>query len=160
MDAGLSAFVALAVVCIAVAYAVRLAATGRARHARVDAEGSSALVPKGAMEMFYWSLQPLASVCARVGVAANTITWLSLVFAALACAALATGHFGLGAALAIVSAAGDALDGLVARHTKTDSAAGEILDATVDRYVEVLLLAGIAIRLRAGAWELALAPGA
>ena len=160
MDLGLSAFVALAALLLAVAYGVRVAGMGRARHARVDAEGQSALVPKSAMEMFYWSLTPIAAACARVGIGANTITWMSLVLGALASGAIAMGHFGIGTTLALLSAAGDALDGLVARHTKTDSQAGEVLDATVDRYVELLLLAGVAIHVRESALALVLTLGA
>ena len=39
----------------------------------------------------------------------------------------------------------DALDGIIARETKTAGRYGQILDTTVDRYVEGLLVGGIAL---------------
>jgi hypothetical protein len=136
------------------AYLVRLATAGPARHARVDAEGKSALVAKGAMEMLYWSVQPVVAACARTGVTANAITWTSLVLGLGAAGAIGAGHFGIGAGLAALSALGDALDGLVARHTHTASDEGEVLDAAVDRYVELAILTSTARspRSRAPSW--------
>lgn len=44
---------------------------------------------------------------------------------------------------------GDALDGAIARRTRTASEAGEVLDAAVDRYGEFAFLAGLAFWFRA-----------
>jgi CDP-diacylglycerol--glycerol-3-phosphate 3-phosphatidyltransferase len=141
---------------IVLAYAVRLSIQGRARFERVDREGKSALIGKGAMEMLYWSAQPIGDVCVRLGITANAITWGSLLVAALAGAAVAMGHLGLGALLSVVAAAADALDGLVARKSGTASDAGEVLDASVDRYVELFFLGGAAIYFRGDVALLAL----
>ncbi len=138
-------------------YTARVMHTGRAGHARVEAEGDSALVPKGAMEMFYWLVDPIARAFVRAGITANMVTWASLAFGLAAGVAFATGRLGVGAGLALLSAAGDGLDGLIARQTKTQSAAGEVLDATIDRYVELALVAGLAIHLRETLFGLALA---
>ena len=51
------------------------------------------------------------------------------------------------AVIATVSAAGDALDGWIARETGTSSNAGEVFDAAVDRYVELAFLGGLAFYL-------------
>ena len=133
---------------LAGAYAVHAAVAGRARHARVVAEGRSALLGSAFLEMLYWGVVPVATALARVGVSADGVTWASLVLGVGAGVALGAGHFGLGALLATVSAAGDAIDGFVARATGTASNRGELLDAAVDRYVEFAFLGGVALALR------------
>jgi CDP-diacylglycerol--glycerol-3-phosphate 3-phosphatidyltransferase len=155
LSVALSLFAALGL--LGTFYAARVARVGRAAHDRVEAEGYSSLVPKSAMEMFYWLVAPIASACARVGITANAITWSSLGFGLAAGAAFASGELGVGALLASVSAAGDGLDGLIARTSGTASVAGEVLDATIDRYVELAILAGLAIHVRANAHALAVA---
>jgi len=130
------------------AYGARVVARGAAHFARVDREGSSALAPKGAMEMFYWAISPIGRAFARWGIGAAAITWASLALGIAAGVALGAGHLGVAAALVTVSAAGDALDGFVARFTRTASDAGEVLDASVDRYVELAFLSGAAFHLR------------
>jgi CDP-diacylglycerol--glycerol-3-phosphate 3-phosphatidyltransferase len=77
-----------------------------------------------------------------------------------AAAAIATGHFGIGAALAWTAAAGDALDGLVARRTGTTSAAGALFDASVDRYQEFCVTGALALAFRERPAVLVLSLGA
>jgi phosphatidylglycerophosphate synthase len=142
--------VLLALVLVAtLAYGARVALRGRAASERVEREGNSALVGKSAMELFHWVIEPIGAGCERVGITANAVTWGSLVLAVAAGSALAVGHMGIGAALATVSAAGDALDGAIARRTRTASDAGEVLDAAIDRYGEFAFLAGLAFWFRA-----------
>lgn len=101
-------------------------------------------------------MQPLADVCVAMGLDANGVSLASLAFAGAAGIALGTGHFGVGAALGVVSSVGDAVDGMVARRTGTASEAGEVLDATVDRYAELFFIGGVAYHLRADAGMLLL----
>jgi CDP-diacylglycerol--glycerol-3-phosphate 3-phosphatidyltransferase len=51
---------------------------------------------------------------------------------------------------------GDALDGLVARRSRTATPAGALFDASVDRYEEFFILGGLAIFFRSDARLLAL----
>jgi phosphatidylglycerophosphate synthase len=139
------------------AYAVRVARAGTAHHARVDAEGKSALVAKGVMEMLVWAAAPVVATCARLRITPDAVTYSSLVLGAAAGVAFATGHFGAGALLATIAAAGDAVDGLLARRLGVGSAAGELLDAAVDRYVDFSLLAGVAFWFRGDPARLLLA---
>ncbi len=60
----------------------------------------------------------------------------------------ACGHFGVAALLFVIASLGDALDGLVARTTRTESAAGALLDACVDRYGEFFAFGGLALFFR------------
>jgi CDP-diacylglycerol---glycerol-3-phosphate 3-phosphatidyltransferase len=139
---------------IVLAYAARCALRGRVVFERVAQAGQSVLLGFGPMNAFYWALQPVARGCVALGVGANAVTIASLGLAAGAGLALASGHTGTAALLAALSSLGDALDGLVARRTRTASEAGEVLDAAVDRYGELFFLSGAAVRLRHEPWML------
>jgi CDP-diacylglycerol--glycerol-3-phosphate 3-phosphatidyltransferase len=151
MDLDLACALGLVAVPVAgaTAYGVRVVVRGRASSVRVEREGESALLAKGVMEMFHWAIAPLGALCVRAGVSANAVTFGSLVLGVSAGVAIARGHLGAGALLAALGAAGDALDGVVARASHAASDAGEVLDAAVDRYSEVALLGGLAVYLRA-----------
>ncbi|HVU02181.1 MAG TPA: CDP-alcohol phosphatidyltransferase family protein [Polyangiaceae bacterium] len=129
-------------------YGARVVRRGAARHSRVIEAGSSAFLGEGPMQATYWVLSPVSHALVSVGVSANAITFASLVTSAAAGAAFALGHFGFGALFSVVSTLGDALDGLVARESRTASDAGEVFDAAVDRYGEFLFLAGLAVYYR------------
>jgi CDP-diacylglycerol--glycerol-3-phosphate 3-phosphatidyltransferase len=148
IDLAFSLGLTMALLVVVVAYVGRLSRTGAAHDPRVDRAGSSPLLGKGAMEMGYWAMRPVARACIAVGLTANGVSWISLALAALAGVSLAAGAFGLGAALSLASSACDALDGMVARETGTASDAGEVLDAAVDRYAELFFLGGVAFHLR------------
>lgn len=156
-DLGVSVVLICLVAALAVAYPVRAAARGRIRFARVEAAGSSVLLPGSMMSAVYWALMPLGKALVRRGVSANTVTATSLVLGIMTGVAFSFGHFGVAAALSALSALGDALDGLVARESGTASDAGETFDAAVDRYNEFFALGGLAIFYRANGWLLAAA---
>ena len=149
MDLYASIAVLGVLVVTAVLYAARVAARGPAHSARVEKEGESLLVGKSSMEMVHWVLGPLGEGFVRLGISANAVSWASLLFGVLAGVAIGAGHFGVGAALAVVSALGDALDGVVARASGEASDSGEVLDAAIDRYVELAFLGGLAFYFRA-----------
>lgn len=157
IDLALSVTFVAALGLAGTAYGVRVMALGRAKHARVDKEGGSALLGKGPMEMMYWFMQPAGHLALKLGISANMMTTISLVLGLVAGVALSLGHFGVGAVIAAVSMAGDALDGWIARETKTSSNAGEVFDAAVDRYVELAFLGGLAFYFRGQPFILALA---
>lgn len=157
IDLAFSLTFVAAVLAMGLAYGVRVVARGRASHARVEKEGESAFLSKGPMEMMYWFMQPIGHAALKLGLTANMMTVMSLVLGLAAGVALAFGHFGVAAFIATVSAAGDALDGWIARETGTSSNAGEVFDAAVDRYVELAFLAGLAFWFRGHALVLCLA---
>ncbi len=141
----------------ALRYAVHVTTSGPVRFARVDAAGASPLVGKRAMEMGYWSLQPLARACVRAGVSADAVTAISLALGAAAGVAISLGHLGLGGALASASSLGDALDGLVARATGRATRRGGVFDAAVDRYEEFFFVGGLALHYHVDRGKLGLA---
>jgi len=92
-------------------------------------------------------LQPLARRLEGVG--ADRLSWGSLVVALLAGLAFfaATPRDAwllvAGAALVLVNAVLDALDGIIARSTGSASPAGNFLDHALDRYADLIILAGL-----------------
>jgi len=133
---------------VVVLYGVRVLVRGAARFERVERDKGSALFGASLMQMGYWALDFVGRGLAAVGATANGISLGSLVLGVAAGAALAWGHYGVGALLAVFSALGDTLDGIVARLHGTASDAGEVLDAAVDRYEEFFFLGGIAVHVR------------
>jgi phosphatidylglycerophosphate synthase len=76
------------------------------------------------------------------------VTLFSLLPAAVAGLALASGRFGLACMFATIGSLCDLVDGLLARRLGIESEAGALLDAVVDRAGEFLFLAGLAIHYR------------
>src|SRR5580692_9307569 len=103
------------------------------------------------------TLSPVADALIAAGVSANAVTGASLVAGLFAGGALALGHFGIAAFAIAVASLGDAVDGLVARRTRTASVGGALFDASVDRYEEFFVLGGLALYFRSSACALALA---
>ena len=140
--------VALVVLFLVTTYGVRVLVKGRARFDRIDQQGGSRLLSKGAMEIGYWILSPVARLLVSLRVSPNQVSWLSFGFGASAGVFLALGHFGFGAICATVCGLLDSVDGMVARLSGVASDAGEVLDAAIDRYVEFFFLAGLIIYYR------------
>ncbi|MBX3198887.1 MAG: CDP-alcohol phosphatidyltransferase family protein [Labilithrix sp.] len=139
-----------------VAFAVAKVAWGLRGHERLARERGLPLLGKLPMEAVYAVILPIGRALGRFGVSANAVSVASLAIAAGAGALFGMGHFGAGAAVAAVATLADALDGIVARETRTASRFGQVLDTTIDRYVDALLLGGIALFVREDAWLLAL----
>jgi phosphatidylglycerophosphate synthase len=140
---GVVTLLVIGVVGLAAYYAI-----GRSRGRYVPQsrrrEGSI-VIPVGVIDFFYWSLNGIAQRLGHLGVRPNHITVASLVLSLAAGCALAFGAFGWGAAAFALAASGDALDGLVARHTHSGSPAGAFLDSSLDRLSEAAVLTGLAI---------------
>lgn len=154
MDLAASSALGAATVAGAAAWAARGRGT---RATRVDQAGSSVLLGPSVQHAAYWVAAPLGQLLANVGLSANAITLASIPLAAGATLAFAGQHWGVGALLAALSYACDALDGLVARATGTASGAGEVLDAVCDRISETVMLSGVAIAWRSSVPLLGLA---
>ncbi len=102
------------------------------------------------------TLSPLARVLVSVGVSADTVTAVALLFGLAGAVMLALGRFGTAAPLIVLASLGDALDGVTARLGGTASPRGALFDAACDRYQEAAILAGLAIHLRTDAVALGL----
>jgi CDP-diacylglycerol---glycerol-3-phosphate 3-phosphatidyltransferase len=145
IDLACSLALIVAAVALGAVYVVRAPSADGPRYSRIDRAGASWLLAKRTMRMGYWVMGPVARACIALGIGKNAVTWTSLALGAGAGVAIASGHLGVGAVLAVLSFGCDALDGMVARETGTASPRGEVLDAAVDRYTELLFLGGAAV---------------
>jgi phosphatidylglycerophosphate synthase len=152
LDLGAAILVIGVFATAAVAFAASAWTVGRRQHfKRLERERGLPLFGKAPLEAVYAAAMPLGKGLAAIGVSANAVTVASAFIAVGAGVAFATGHFGLGAATAIVASLADALDGIIAREMGTAGRFGQVLDTTVDRYVEALLVGGILYLVRADA---------
>jgi CDP-diacylglycerol---glycerol-3-phosphate 3-phosphatidyltransferase len=133
---------------VVVAYSLRMLVRGRARAARIDADGGSVFLGKRVMEGAYWLLDPPVNLLIALRVTPNMVTVFSLVPALGAGVAVAFGWFGLASMLATIATLSDIVDGVIARRTGVSSDAGEVMDAAIDRYGEFFLLGGLAFYYR------------
>ncbi|MEO6418443.1 MAG: CDP-alcohol phosphatidyltransferase family protein [Polyangiaceae bacterium] len=150
-------FLIAGAIAILLAYGARLLTTGPATFDRVSAIGAGALLGPRLMNAFYWALQPVGNTCIRLGITANAVTTASVVLGAACGVSLATGRLGLAALLSLLSSSCDALDGLIARRTKTASETGEVFDAAADRYAEFFFLGGVIVYYSGHVWAQAVA---
>ena len=151
----LSAFV----VAMVVGWTIYAILPARAANKRLDGHGSI-MLGRGLMEVAYRLFDPLVRVLVALRVTPNMVTAFSLVPAVASAVLVAMGHFGLGALLATGSGFCDMIDGTLARRYNSTSDVGELFDAAVDRYVEYLLLAGLAVYFRGSPVGMVLCLGA
>jgi len=118
------------------------------------------LVPQGMLRSALRVLDCVAANLVRAGVTANAVTLSSLALAAAGAVLLCMGFLGAAGLVMAVASLGDAIDGLIARRTRSASVGSALLDASVDRYEEFLFLGSLAIYLRASAAALVVVLGA
>jgi CDP-diacylglycerol--glycerol-3-phosphate 3-phosphatidyltransferase len=137
------------IVAVMAGYGARVALLGRATDPRVQRERPTPLLGQFPMEAMHWALRGAGAGIARLGVSPDSITWASLVLSVATLPLAATGHFDWAALALALGAAGDALDGIVARRQRLSSDSGEVFDAVVDRYADAMPLVGLALYYRA-----------
>jgi CDP-diacylglycerol--glycerol-3-phosphate 3-phosphatidyltransferase len=141
---------------LVVGAALAIVAGARENQGTPDAPERVTAFPPRILRAWLRTLWPLVRAAAAVGVTANTITALSLASGAGAGLCLAWGHFGIAGVLFVAASCGDALDGLVARATGSQSPSGALFDASVDRYEEFFAFGGLAMFFRSRSIVLAL----
>ena len=148
--------IVLLVVVASASHAVRALLFGPRDEATED-DGRTVALPVSLRTITLEVLGPIARSLASAGVSANAITASSLLAGVVGGICLALGHFGAAAFAIVLASFGDAVDGLVARRTRTASPGGALFDASVDRYEEFFVLGGLAFYFRANEVVLALA---
>ncbi|MET0261326.1 MAG: CDP-alcohol phosphatidyltransferase family protein [Rariglobus sp.] len=113
------------------------------RHDRVSREGGTAFLGERLMHLGYGWIEALGARGVRVGIAADTVSWISLSLGLVAGVCVALGWPGAAAWALSLSGLGDGLDGAIARQTGTASRGGAVMDSAMDRYVEFFLFAGL-----------------
>ncbi|NTW01257.1 MAG: CDP-alcohol phosphatidyltransferase family protein [Oscillochloris sp.] len=86
---------------------------------------------------------PLGRVCIRMGLTANTLTYLSLALSIVTGYLIARNLFWWGIIGILLASVADVLDGATARASSTASPYGTVLDHVSDRYAEFFFLGGV-----------------
>jgi len=89
-------------------------------------------------------IDPVAAVFARLGLSPNQLTFISLLFGIASAALYAYQHVYLAAGMLLLSGLFDFIDGGVARINGRTSSFGAAIDWIIDKYVDCLVLIGIA----------------
>jgi CDP-diacylglycerol--glycerol-3-phosphate 3-phosphatidyltransferase len=115
-----------------------------------DAAGSP-LLPRRAVQAFYWAMQAPGRALARRRIDPDALTFLALACSLASLPLVATGHLAAGALCVVLGGTLDVLDGLVARIEGRASPAGAVLDSVTDRLADSAPFAGLAIVYRGSA---------
>jgi phosphatidylglycerophosphate synthase len=99
-------------------------------------------------EYIAWMMRPLMRLVVGSRITPNALTVSSVVAAAGAGFAIATGHFAMGTWLYVSAGILDLMDGRLARETNQQSVAGAFLDSVLDRWAELFVFAGFAWQLQ------------
>jgi CDP-diacylglycerol--glycerol-3-phosphate 3-phosphatidyltransferase len=86
---------------------------------------------------------PLVPFLSKAGLTPDILSWVGLVFSAIAASLVALNHLLIGGVLVLVAGLFDILDGALARFTDRSTKFGALLDSTFDRISEALLLGGL-----------------
>jgi CDP-diacylglycerol--glycerol-3-phosphate 3-phosphatidyltransferase len=89
-------------------------------------------------------LGPLGAGLRRVGVTADVLTVIGLLFSVGTAVLIATGHLGWAVVGVILAGVSDLLDGAIARGSGQASPRGAFFDSVADRVSDALLLGGVA----------------
>jgi phosphatidylglycerophosphate synthase len=139
--------VLLALVAMAVTSMVVFRATAGAqvRTAEVARRGSF-VFGDWIREWFYWFISPVGRMSVKTGLAPEVFNAVGLAVGFASGVAYGADRLPLGGALLLLSGITDAFDGLVARARGVVSTYGAFLDSTLDRFTEVAVFAGLAVR--------------
>lgn len=127
-----------------VAYAVRCALYGRYRDPEIEARGSSFVLGPTARSFFAWIMRPVWALLLRLRIPPNAVTTLSVLIASASGISVAFGRFTLAGWLYLLAGVCDFVDGRLARTSGRATQAGAALDSILDRYVESVVLIGLA----------------
>jgi len=93
-------------------------------------------------------MRPVENFCLRIGIHPNTITLVGFMFNVFVGILYASGHFLWGGWLLLFASSFDFLDGRIARITNQTSVKGGYLDSILDRYIDIIIFAGLATYYR------------
>lgn len=88
-------------------------------------------------------IDPVVSVCLKIGLTPDICTVISLFAAAAAGISFYYREIGIATICILLNAVFDALDGSIARELNIQSSKGDFLDHTVDRYADIFMICGI-----------------
>jgi len=90
--------------------------------------------------------RPFSRALFRAGVTPNTVTFVSLILAAVTGILLAMDYLWTGFLFGLAMGFADTVDGQIAKESGSATKFGGLLDSTIDRYNEFFIFAGLAFR--------------
>ena len=145
--------VALALITIPI-YAVRRRSLGPDPLA--SAERGTFLLGSFLRDWFYWFLGPVVRLSLALGLSPLFWNLAGVTFGTAAGVCFALDRPALAGGAVVMGGIADILDGRVARHRRIASRRGAFLDSTLDRFTEVGVFVGLAVRFGDSSWALAL----
>ena len=107
-------------------------------------------------DWFYWILGPVVRVSLALGLGPLFWNLTGVAFGAAAGFAFALGRHALAGWAVLLGGVADILDGRIARYRRMASRRGAFLDSTLDRFAEVAVFIGLAVRFGGSPWALVL----
>ncbi len=121
--------------------------------AEVASRPASKLLGRYLRHYIMWVLGPWERALVRWRVTPNALTFASFLVACASACFFATGNFGAGGWLYLLTGILDILDGRIARATGMVTKGGAFFDSVMDRYAELVVFGGLAVYYRHG-WAL------
>jgi phosphatidylglycerophosphate synthase len=116
--------------------------------AEVASRPASKLLGRYLRHYIMWVLGPWERALVRWRVTPNALTFGSFLVACASAVFFATGNFGAGGWLYLLTGILDILDGRIARATGKVTKGGAFFDSVMDRYAELVVFGGLAIFYR------------
>jgi phosphatidylglycerophosphate synthase len=129
-------------------FSLRARWVGIAVDAEVASRPASKLLGRYLRHYIMWVLGPWERALVRWRVTPNALTFGSFVVACVSAFCFATGNFGAGGWLYLLTGILDILDGRIARATGMVTKGGAFFDSVMDRYAELVVFSGLAIFYR------------
>lgn len=129
-------------------FSLRARWVGIAVDAEVASRPASKLLGRYLRHYIMWVLGPWERALVRWRVTPNALTFGSFVVACAAAVFFATGNFGAGGWLYLLTGILDILDGRIARATGMVTKGGAFFDSVMDRYAELVVFGGLAVYYR------------
>ena len=134
-------------------FALRSRWAGMAVDAEVASRPASKLLGRYLRHYIMWVLAPYERSLVKLRVTPNALTFASFVVACVSAVCFATGNFGAGGWLYLLTGILDILDGRIARATGKVTTGGAFFDSVMDRYAELVVFSGLAVYYR-NSWAL------
>jgi phosphatidylglycerophosphate synthase len=129
-------------------FSLRARWVGIAVDAEVASRPASKLLGRYLRHYIMWVLGPWERTLVRWRVSPNALTFGSFLVACASAVFFATGNFGAGGWLYLLTGILDILDGRIARATGKVTKGGAFFDSVMDRYAELVVFGGLAIYYR------------
>ena len=108
-------------------------------------ENTNGILPVKFKNLFRDRLNHLSLLLSHLGIKANTITLISLIFGIITGVLIALNHMLLAVLFGIIMGFCDIIDGQLATITNQNNLFGAVLDSSIDRYNDSIIFIGLGV---------------